>query len=77
MAAAANWFDLLAVASPIGVAVLTKTGELRRANSAFLGLSAELKLHGAVTNAVRETDRPAYAAALQAALARPGTAAVV
>ena len=75
MAAAANWFDLLAVASPIGVAVLTKTGELRRANSTFLGLSAELKLHGAVLNAVRETDRPAYAAALQAALARPGTAA--
>ncbi|MBL8789348.1 MAG: response regulator [Rhizobiales bacterium] len=75
MAAAANWFDLLAVASPIGVAVLTRTGELRRANSAFLGLSAELKLHGAVASAVRETDRPAYAAALQGALARPGTAA--
>ncbi|MFT3671607.1 ATP-binding protein [Aestuariivirga sp.] len=75
MAAAANWFDLLAVASPIGVAVLTKTGELRRANSTFLGLSAELKLHGAVLNAVRETDRPAYSAALEAALARPGTPA--
>ena len=70
-----NWFDLLATASPIGVAVFTKTGELRRANSPFLALSAELKLHGAVSNAVREMDRPALAAALKDALARPGKAA--
>lgn len=70
-----NWFDLLSAAAPIGVAVLTKTGELRRANAAFLALSAELKLHGAAITAVREMDRPAFAAAIKDALARPGSAA--
>jgi two-component system cell cycle sensor histidine kinase/response regulator CckA len=41
----------------------------------FLSLSAELKLHGAALSAVRDTDRPAFAAALKDALAKPGTAA--
>ncbi len=74
-AVSGNWFDLLATASPIGVAVLTKAGDLRRANGTFLALSAELKLHGAALSAVRDTDRPAFAAALKDALAKPGTAA--
>lgn len=75
VAGGGNWFDLLATAAPIGVAVLSTAGDLRRANSTFLALSAELRLHGPAMKAMRETDHPAFAAALKEALEKPGTAA--
>ncbi len=69
-----NWFELLAMAAPIGVAVLSTEGEVLRANTPFLALSAQLKLHGGFAGAVRAADLAAFASALQELVAKPGEA---